>query len=144
MFKKILVPTDGSTPSVKARQVAIEVAKMFSIPIVAIYVVEPLPYVGLAEVGVPDLAEYAKAIREEATKVLENITADCQAQGVKCEVHLVNAANVDQGIMEQAAEHDCNLIVMGTHGRRGLNRLLMGSVARSILTESKIPVLVVP
>lgn len=144
MFKKILVPTDGSTPSVKARQVAIEVAKMFSIPIVAIYVVEPLPYVGLAEVGVPDLAEYAKAIREEATKVLENITADCQAQGVKCEVHLVDAANVDQGIMEQAAEHDCNLIVMGTHGRRGLNRLLMGSVARSILTESKIPVLVVP
>lgn len=144
MFKKILVPTDGSSPSVKARQAAIEVAKMFDIPIVAIYVVEPLPYVGLAEVGVPDLAEYAKAIREEAAKVLEDVTADCQAQGVKCEVHLVDAANIDQGIMEQVAEHDCNLIVMGTHGRRGLNRLLMGSVARSILAESKIPVLIVP
>ncbi|CAK7011209.1 TRAP-T-associated universal stress protein TeaD [Saezia sanguinis] len=144
MFKKVLVPIDGSAPSTKARQAAVEVAKMFDIPIVALYVIEPLPYVGLAEVGVPDLAEYSSAVRAEASKVLEAVEAECKDQGVKCETVLVEAANVDQGILEQAESRDCNLIVMGTHGRRGINRLLMGSVARSVLGQSKVPVLVVP
>lgn len=144
MIKKILVPTDGSQPSVKAYQVAIEMGKMFGIPIVTIYVLEPLPYVGLADAGVPDLAEYAKAVRMEASKALDDVSEACKKQGVVCETHLIEAANVDQGIMEQAEKYDCNLIVMGTHGRRGLNRLLMGSVTRRILVESKIPVMVVP
>lgn len=144
MFNKILVPTDGSAPSAKARQAAIEVAKMFDIPIVALYVIEPLPYVGLAEVGVPDLAEYSSAVRAEASKVLDAVEAECREHGVKCENVLIEASNVDQGILEQAEAHKCNLIVMGTHGRRGLNRLLMGSVARSVLSHAKIPVLVIP
>lgn len=144
MFNKILVPTDGSAPSAKARQAAIEVAKMFDIPIVALYVIEPLPYVGLAEVGVPDLAEYSNAVRAEASKVLDSVEAECKEHGVKCENVLIEASNVDQGILEQAEAHKCNLIVMGTHGRRGLNRLLMGSVARSVLSHAKIPVLVIP
>ena len=144
MIKKILVPTDGSAPSIKAWKTAVEMGKMLGVPLVAIYVLEPLPYVGLVDVGVPDLAEYAKAIREEAGKTLEDVSDECKRQGVTCETYLVESANVDQGILEQAAEHDCNLIVMGTHGRRGLNRLLMGSVARSILAGSKVPVLVVP
>lgn len=144
MFKKILVPTDGSAPSAKARDAAVDVAKMFGIPMVALYVIEPLPYVGLAEVGVPDLAEYSNAIRAEANKVLDDIDIECKERGVKCECMLIEATNVDQGILEQAEALDCDLIVMGTHGRRGLNRLLMGSVARSVINQSKVPVLVVP
>lgn len=144
MFKKILVPTDGSAPSLKAGQAAMDVAKMFGIPLVALYVIEPLPYVGLAEVGVPDMAEYSNAARAEATKVLEEMALECKKIGVNCESRLIEAVNVDQGILMLAEELECNLIVMGTHGRRGLNRLLMGSVARNVLSQSKVPVLVIP
>lgn len=144
MFKKILVPTDGSEPSAKAQGVAVGLAKAFNVPVVAIYVIEPLPYVGLAEIGVPDLSEYTDAARAEGKKALAAVEAVCQSQGVAFEGVLAESPNVDQGIMTQAASHGCDLIVMGTHGRRGLNRLLMGSVARSVLSESKVPVLVVP
>lgn len=144
MFKKILVPTDGSTPSAKARGAALEFAKTFDIPIVALYVVEPLPYVGLAEVGVPDFAGYSTAVRTEAQKLLDDIEIECQEKGVKYECAVIEAINVDQGILEFAEEKGCDLIIMGSHGRRGLNRLLMGSVTRAVLAESKIPILVIP
>ena len=144
MFKKILVPTDGSTPSAKARGAAIDLAKKFNIPIVALYVVEPLPYVGLAEVGVPDFAGYATAARTEAQKLLDDIEIECQEKGVAYEGVIEEAANVDQGILDAVSERACDLIVMGSHGRRGLNRLLMGSVTRSVLTSSHVPVLVIP
>lgn len=144
MFKKILVPTDGSAPSAKAREVALGMAKACNAPIVALYVVEPLPYVGLAEVGVPDFANYASSVREEARKLLDDIEIECQEKGVKYESAVIEAINVDQGIIEQAQTQGCDVIVMGSHGRRGLNRLLMGSVTRNVLSSSTVPVLVVP
>ncbi|MGL4668871.1 MAG: universal stress protein [Saezia sp.] len=144
MFKKILVPTDGSTPSAKARGAALDLAKALDAPIVALYVVEPLPYVGLAEVGVPDFAGYSTVVRTEAQKLLDDIEIECQERKVKFECEVIEAINVDQGILKYAEEKGCDLIVMGSHGRRGLNRLLMGSVTRAVITESKIPVLVIP
>ena len=144
MFKKILVPTDGSTPSAKARGAALDLAKTFNVPIIALYVVEPLPYVGLAEVGVPDFAGYSVAVRTEAQKLLDDIEIECKEKGVECECAVVEAINVDQGILEFAEKEGCDLIVMGAHGRRGLNRLLMGSVTRAVLTDTKIPVLIIP
>lgn len=144
MFKKILVPTDGSIPSAKARGIALTMAKQLNVPIVALYVVEPLPYVGLAEVGVPDFLGYATAVRSEAQKLLDDIEIECQELGIKYECAVIEAINVDQGILDFAEEKGCDLIMMGSHGRRGLNRLLMGSVTRAVLAESKIPVLVIP
>ncbi|CAK7011185.1 TRAP-T-associated universal stress protein TeaD [Saezia sanguinis] len=136
MFMKVLVPTDGSEASAKARQAAYEVAKKFNIPVVALYVMEPSPYV--------NVAEYANAARAEADQVIATVKEECKEQGIKGECVLLEFSHVDQGILEQAKEHHCDLIVMGTHGRRGLNRLLMGSVASNVLSQSKIPVLVIP
>lgn len=144
MFKKILMPVDGSIPSAKARGVTLEFAQAFNAHIVALYAVEPLPYVGLAEVGVPDFAGYTQAVRSEAQKLLDDIELECQEKNVAFEGIVIEVVNVDQGIVKYAEEHGCDLIVMGSHGRRGLNRLLMGSVTRAVLSESKIPVVVVP
>lgn len=136
MFKKILVPIDGSETSGKAFQIAIGAAAQGKGKLVVLHVMEPSPYEGLTE--------YNKTARDEAVKVLDAAAASCQDRGVASETVLVEAVHVDEGILSAAAEHDCDVIIMGTHGRRGLNRLLMGSVATNVLASATMPVLIVP
>ena len=146
MYKHILVPTDGSPLSLKAVKEAAALAKALKGRISALYVIAPfsppmsgdgyLPRVGELQ------AAYKKATEEAASKALKKAEATARAAKVACTTaHVVN----DQpwaGIIKAAKDSKCDVIVMASHGRRGIAGFLLGSETTKVLTHSKTPVLV--
>ena len=138
MYRKILLPTDGSEASNHALQEAFKFAKECASAIRLVYVCEDLPYV-LAE-GPADI--YA-AIEREGARILAQAAARARTVGVATETALVKAAGrrVAAAIVEEADGSGCDLIVMGTHGRSGIEHLMIGSVAEAVLRRTRLPVL---
>ena len=146
MYTHILVPTDGSPLSMKAARTATALAATLQARITALYVVEPLsPPSGEAAIvlGNPELrASYDKAIADHAASSLREVEATAERANVKCERLSVKDPHPWGGIVRAAQERHCDLIVMASHGRRGLEGLLLGSETQKVLTHSKTPVLV--
>ena len=147
MFKRILFPTDGSKLSARAATVAAKLAKAHRAKLVALHVTAPyspppatLEGFVLADYFSP--AEYRKAVRDASTKVLARAQATAKTAGVACETVSVESPAAWSAICEAASARKCDLIVMASHGRRGLQGLLLGSETHKVLTHSKIPVLV--
>jgi nucleotide-binding universal stress UspA family protein len=138
MYKNILVPTDGSEPSDAALQEALKVARAFGSSVRIVYVWEPMSYL-LAE-GPVDLSV---AMRREGEHVLEGAAAKAREAGVTAETALVEAADrrVPAAIAGEAERSRSDLIIMGTHGRRGFEHLVLGSVAEGVLRRATVPVL---
>jgi nucleotide-binding universal stress UspA family protein len=138
MYKKILVPTDGSEPSNAALQEALRFAKTLGSAVRIVYVWEPMSYI-LAE-GPVDLSA---AMRREGEVILEGAAAKAREAGVSAEIALVEAADrrVAAAIAEEAVRAQSDLILMGTHGRRGFEHLVLGSVAEGVLRRASVPVL---
>ncbi len=139
MFNKILVPTDGSKGSERALQVAAEVAQRFGSKVVLVFVAEPpgmLYPPGLSYVDLMDsTTKWGREIVGSAAETLEK-------NGVAVERH-VREGHPAQVILESIEEWAVDLVVMGTHGRRGLDRVLLGSVAEEVVRRSKAPVITV-
>jgi nucleotide-binding universal stress UspA family protein len=144
MFKKILVPTDGSDLSGKAIRGAIELAKLTGGRIVAVSVAEPYPfqYAPMDGVAVPDLNLYEKQMQDYAQVHVEQVADAASKAGVPCETHVALSFNPYEKIVETARDHGCDVILMASHGRKGLNKLFLGSETQKVLAHSTIPVIV--
>ena len=147
MFKHILVPTDGSALSDRAVEAAIKLAKLAGARITAFHAVEPYPLQGAyaAEAsGVPELRPevFAQRNEEYAKRVLDAVAGAAVAANVQCATDYVTSRSAFEAIVEKARKENCDLIVMASHGRRGLEGFLLGSETQKVLTHSSIPVLV--
>jgi nucleotide-binding universal stress UspA family protein len=143
MFKRILLPTDGSDITAKAIDTAIALAKSVGAQIVTLSVREPFPYSGVSEMQPVPPQAYFDAQERIAAARIQQVQQACVAAGVPCEGHTVDAIHPWEAIIELAQTAGCDLLVMASHGRRGVSALLLGSETQKVLTHSTIPVLVV-
>jgi len=145
MFKHILIPTDGSPVSAKAVKAGIAFAKQSGARVTGYHAVEPVPVHLYGEGYVADkamIAEFERRRRDEARKRIAAIAREAAKAGVRFEPLVQIARTPYEGIVEAARKRKCDLILMSSHGHRGLMRLTLGSVADKVIQLSKIPVLV--
>jgi nucleotide-binding universal stress UspA family protein len=143
MFKHILIATDGSDLAGKGVDQGLALAKALGAKATAVTVTEPMTalLVGEATIALP-LDDYDKAASANAALILAGVGAAAAKAGVACDTLHVKDQYPAEGIVEAAKAQACDLIVMASHGRRGLSKLLLGSQATSVLTLSEVPVLV--
>lgn len=142
MFKHILIATDGSELAGKGVLTGLELAKTLGAKATIMIAIEPWKsmIVGEAAFSFP-IEEYEKAAAESAETVLKATRELAAKFGVQCEtLHVTNFPA--EGIVETADAKGCDVIVLTSHGRRGLARAVLGSQASRVLTLSKVPVLV--
>ncbi|MFN3868178.1 MAG: universal stress protein [Hyphomicrobiaceae bacterium] len=142
MFKSILMPTDGSELSLRAVKQGILMAKFCGARAIAMTVQPPLTDFLVEGVTITVSDADRRSVREEFTHRLDAARAEAQAQGVELELHQVEHREPWRAIIELAKTEGCDLIVMASHGRRGVSALLIGSETQKLLTHSSIPVLV--
>lgn len=143
MFKRILLPTDGSDLSLKAVRLGVELAKCCGANVVAMHVVPPvqaLPYIG--EIIVAMEFDYAKEAARYAERYLDAAQAIAEKAGVAFDRQVMVGMQPYEAILRTAAEQTCDLIVMATHSWSGLTRILLGNEAHKVILKSDIPVLV--
>ncbi len=143
MFKRILISTDGSDITAKAVQTAIALAKAGGAELFAISVKEPFPYSAISEMQPVPPQEFFDAQERIAAERVKAVVAVAASAGVTCQAHTVEALHPWEAIIDHAKTQKCDLIVMASHGRRGVSALLLGSETQKVLTHSQIPVLVV-
>jgi nucleotide-binding universal stress UspA family protein len=143
MFNTILVPTDGSELADNAIHAAVEIAKSMHGKIIGLAVAEPFPYSSLADSGIiPDPAAHDNGLLERAQTHVDKIKAAAEQAGVPCETFVSLAADPATEIIDSAARHRCDVVFMASHGRRGIQKLLLGSVTQKVMAHSTLPVLV--
>jgi nucleotide-binding universal stress UspA family protein len=143
MYKTILVPTDGSEITAKAVDTAVTLAKTFGAKLVTLAVKEPFPYSAITEMQPIPPQDFFDAQERIAVKHLDHVKAACAAAGVECVASAVEAVHPWEAIIDFGNEQGADLIVMASHGRRGVAALLLGSETQKVLTHSPVPVLVV-
>lgn len=140
LYDRIVVPTDGSASSRPAITHAIELAAVHGATIHAVYVVNIASFSGVPTEG--SWEGVSQALEREGEEALDKVKTACETREVPIErVRLEGRPS--QRIVEYATEHDGDLIVMGTHGRGGLDRLLLGSVAERVVRSASVPVMTV-
>lgn len=148
MFKHILLPTDGSKLSDKAVKQAIRLAKELGAKITAIHVTPDARafvserYNVLPVLAAPVVSKYEKEAAALSKEILDQIGAAATAAGVECAQVSVTSDSPYEAIIKQATKSRCDLIMMASHGRRGLPGILLGSETQKVLIHSGIPVLV--
>jgi len=147
MFKRILVPTDGSTMSRRAVARAVRLAKEQNARVTGLWVGpawEPNMYAYDRDVppGFISPKQHAAHVKQLASRYLAPVRAAAAAARVPCECIAVEGAFPYLEIVKASRRKHCDLIVMGSHGRRGFSRLLLGSVASNVLAHADIPVLI--
>lgn len=141
MYAKILLPTDGSEASLAALREGLELAKTLGAQVTFLYALEdPSPALWAAPETVSSYQALMDELRKSGQEALDRAAQLAQQAGVPAQIKLVEA-HPASAILEEAQHHD--LIVMGTHGRRGLDRVLLGSVTEEVLHKSNKPVLVI-
>ena len=143
MYKRILVPTDGSEITAKAVETAVTMARAFGATLLTLAVKEPFPYRAITEMQPIPPQEFFDAQERIAVKHLDQVKAACAAAGVECLAAAVEAAHPWESIIDFGKDQGADLIVMASHGRRGVAALLLGSETQKVLTHSTVPVLVV-
>ena len=145
MYKRILIATDGSTLSRKAVDSGIEMAELTGAQIVVLKVVPRYPvsyFEGGIALSVNNVANIEKQWAEAAQAVVAAVKTKAEAKGIKAKAVTHTSDLVAESIISIAKKNKCDLIVMASHGRRGLKRVLMGSETMHVLTHSHIPVLI--
>ena len=141
MFKRILIATDGSMVANEAAKHGLDLASKLNAKVTAVTVTEPwtepypIPPTTLGEL-------YERGAAENAASALAAVARAAWAKGIACATVHVNDRQAHEGIVETAIAQGCDLIVVGSHGRRGVGRLLLGSVAAKVVVLSRVPVLV--
>jgi nucleotide-binding universal stress UspA family protein len=143
MFKRILVPTDGSEITSKAINTAIELAQAGSGQLFVVSVKEPFPYSAISEMQPVPPQEFYDAQERIAAGRVKAVVDTAKAANVPCGGHTVEAMHPWEAILDHAKAQQCDLIVMASHGRRGVAALLLGSETQRVLIHSKLPVLIV-
>jgi nucleotide-binding universal stress UspA family protein len=143
MYKRILLPTDGSEITAKAVQAAIGMARLAGAELFVIGVKEPFPYSAISEMQPVPPQEFYDAQERIAAEQVKAVTDAATAAGIQCRGHTVEALHPWEAILDHAKTQGCDLVVMASHGRRGVSALLLGSETQKVLTHSTLPVLVV-
>jgi nucleotide-binding universal stress UspA family protein len=145
MYQRILVPTDGSTLSKKAVTSAVALAAVTGAELVALYVVPryPISYFE-GNISIPDsaVARTERQWNDKGQAVVDAVQKAANASGVKAKGVLARSDLIAESVISAAKKHKCDLIVMASHGRKGLKRVLLGSETQHVLTHSSLPVLV--
>jgi len=145
MYKRILVPTDGSTLSKKAVQGAVGLAAAVGAELVVLNVVPRYPtayFEGGVSVSPAEMTRVEKQWAAQGQKIADGGVVAAGEAGVKARGITVRSDLVAEAILAAARKNRCDLVVMASHGRKGLKRLLLGSETQHVLTHGKIPVLV--
>jgi nucleotide-binding universal stress UspA family protein len=143
MFKRILVPTDGSDLSIQAAMRAVSLAKLAGAAITTLFVQDVHPYTPVGDVSVGGLQEYVAAVRAEGMRAMQRVVAIATAEGVSTDILAAENSQTANGIVDAVQATGADLIVMGSHGRSGLAKLMVGSVAAKVLVLSPVAVLVI-
>jgi len=145
MYQRILVATDGSPLSDKAVSHALELAQLSGASLIALKVIPRYPrsYLeGGATIELSEIKRIETQWSEQAQAVLNKIKSDAKALGVSAKTSIVKSDLVAEAIISTAEKQNADLIVMASHGRKGIKRLLLGSETQHVLTHSSMPVLV--
>ena len=143
MFKHILLPTDGSPLSENAVLKGIQLARSLGARVTGIHVSPQFHVLTYRTDMLEDTrAEYERDTQAHAERYLLFIAKAAKESGVACETLRALNDDVDEAIVDAAGKQGCDLIVMASHGRRGLGKVLLGSQTQRVTTESSIPVLV--
>ena len=145
MYKRILVATDGTELSDQAVQHALQLADITGAELVALKVVPRYPqtyFEGGVALAAEEIQRIEKEWQSEAVNVVNAVKAEGQKKQVKVKPTTVKSDLIAEAIIAAAKKHKVDLIVMASHGRRGLKRLLLGSETQQVLTHSHTPVLV--
>lgn len=143
MFKHILIPTDGSDLSLKAVLYGVQLAKSCGAEVTGLTVAVPYRVVAVDAVLIPlDEADYEERSRSFSEKALDQVKIAADAAGVKCDTVREVHDQPYRAIIDAAQARGSDLIVMASHGRRGISALLLGSETAKVLTHSTVPVLV--
>lgn len=144
MYTRILVPVDGSAASAQGLNEAIELARHLKARMRLVHVVEPWVMVTPETVSVT-VHQVAETIRSIGNALLADCEKKVENAGIEVDVELIETMGASAGecIVKNAKDRDADLIVCGTHGRRGFRRLLMGSDAEYIVRRATVPVLLV-
>jgi nucleotide-binding universal stress UspA family protein len=143
MYTNILLATDGSELAGKAVRHGIDLAKRLGAKTTALTVVPPFHVFTADTQMLEDTpAEYQVRMHKRAEKTLGEVTRAAQSEGVPCEMVQLEHEHPYRAIIDTAASRGCDLVVMASHGRRGVSAIVLGSETVKVLTHSKIPVLV--
>lgn len=145
MFKHILVPTDGSTLSLSAAENAVQLAKLSGAQITVLHVA-PAYRPNIQEDHVPPTflfrADYARLVEDDARVHLEAVRRLAEQAGISCDGHFAMNDSPAEAIVDAAKHYGCDTIVMGSHGRKGLSKLILGSETQKVLVATDLPVVV--
>jgi nucleotide-binding universal stress UspA family protein len=145
MYERILVATDGSTLSKKAVSSAISLAALCGAELVALKVIPRYPqsyFEGSIPLSAEDVARVEKQWAEDGQAVVDAVKKTAAAKGVAVKAVTAKSDVVSDAVIAAAKKHKADLIVMASHGRKGIKRLLLGSETQQVLTHSHVPVLV--
>lgn len=146
MYKKILVAADGSAISKKAITAAVELASVSGGELIAVKVSPRFNqnyFEGAILLNLEEVAKIEQAWGQSAQKVLDGVVKVAKAKGVNAKTFVVKSDVVSDALIAVAKKQKADLIVMASHGRKGIKRILMGSETQQVLTHSTVPVLVV-
>jgi nucleotide-binding universal stress UspA family protein len=146
MFKHILLPTDGSKLSSEAAEAGVRLAKALGARVTGLFAAPPatpIIYKAMLPVGYASPEEHQRMIEKAAGSYLGAIEKAARAAGVRCETVTVTSDFPADAILATAKKRRCDLVFMGSHGRRGLRRSsLLGSETQKVLSNGDLPVLV--
>jgi nucleotide-binding universal stress UspA family protein len=143
MYRNILIATDGSELATKAVTQGVALAKALNAQVTIMTATEPWSSVVSGDVVFSfPIDEYDKTVAAHATQILAKASEIAALAGVRCDTAHAKNQHPAEGILATAKARDCDLIVMASHGRRGLSRMLLGSQANRVVTHSALPVLV--
>lgn len=142
--KKIIVPLDGSDFSFRAAKYAINLAKLTGGEILCVHAIVDLPYIEYMGPGVLTVTRYIREAKKQTEEWFSQVKSKAEKQGIKVTADTIfNLPSVAESIINYASEQKADLIVIGTRGRSGLKRLVLGSVASAVVAHAGCPVLVV-
>jgi len=147
MYRKILIATDGSEAARKAIAAGMELALLGDATVVGVHVRQPASVVAFGEASLmvpPEIeAELTRQLKEESRRLLAAVESEAREADLRCESVDVQDDSPAEAILRVAREHACDLIVMASHGRKGLSRVLLGSETSKVLARADRAVLVV-
>lgn len=143
MFKRILLPTDGSELSLHGVKQGIELARSCGASVFALHVIQPFYSISyLAEMIAATQAVYLEGAVERAERYLAEVRDLAAKAGVPCDSGHIVGDPPSEWIVQEAQRRQCDLIAMASHGRRGFDKLMLGSETQKVLQTSPVPVLV--
>ncbi len=144
MYRRILVPIDDSAGSRAAADHAVRLAASLDAELIVVHVLEPLPSHGYFALDALAYGDQLRSdLREAAQRMLDEAAATASEGGVEATTKLVEGVEPSRAIAEVADEEGVDLVVMGTHGRRGLGRAILGSVAEAVVRRASVPHLLI-